>query len=201
MVTLNYVSATSIRNWKFIKVTDTFDENNAVVATFSVHWYLFVFACQSITFPRSLNKSTQILTKWYEIDSQLQKANFSRVNFLFNLPRMQLKYLNMLLLIFGMSNCNYSPVTIYLPLLLFLGTSLIVEYALLDVPVAMCAVYTELSSVRWYDWQCWIHYNFQLMKKVSQMPIIFLRIDVTRLVRLVHTMIWRWIHVRNYFQS
>ena len=29
----------------------------------------------------------------------------------------------------------------------FLGTSLIVEYALLDVPVAMCAVYTELSSV------------------------------------------------------
>lgn len=29
-----------------------------------------------------------------------------------------------------------------------LGTSLIVEYALLDVPVAMCAVYTELSSVR-----------------------------------------------------
>ena len=38
---------------------------------------------------------------------------------------------------------NYS----YLKLLIIPGTTLIVEYALLDVPVAMCAVYTELSSV------------------------------------------------------
>ncbi len=30
----------------------------------------------------------------------------------------------------------------------FKGTSLFAEYALLDVPVAMCAVFTELSSVR-----------------------------------------------------
>ena len=32
----------------------------------------------------------------------------------------------------------------------FKGTSLIVEYALLDVPVALCVVYTELSSVRYF---------------------------------------------------
>ena len=42
------------------------------------------------------------------------------------------------------------------------GTSLFAEYALLDVPVAMCAVFTELSSV-----------NMSLLLFLSCIPMLF----------------------------